>query len=153
MVLHLEEQVEFEALPERVWGLVGDFAALDRWTIGTKVLGVTGQGVGAVRVVSSGRHELVERLERLDPVAMVLEYRVLGGPLKAHDYVSSLSVALAGPGRSRVRWSATCTPAGVDPGKLELGLRTAYRQNLLNLAASLAGTEGGTISGRAVRAD
>ncbi|NDZ17576.1 hypothetical protein C7T35_23020 [Variovorax sp. WS11] len=146
MELQLQEEIVFEASPRAVWKVVSDFAALDRWTVGLKVICATGHGIGAVRTVRSGDHELRERLESLDDSTMHLVYCLLSGPLPAANYVSTLSVHAAGTGRSRVCWSASCTPAGVEPGKLERGLRKAYRRHLVSLASLLATPEGTSIT-------
>jgi hypothetical protein len=144
MELRLQEEIVIQASPRAVWEIVSDFEALDRWTVGIKVIHATGRGIGAVRTVRSGDRELRERLDGLDHGAMQLVYSVLSGPLPAENYVSTLCVHAAGPGRSRVCWSASCTPAGVEPARLERGLRRAYRRHLDFLASLLAEPPGGT---------
>lgn len=67
---------ELDAPIARVWNLISDFNALERWHPGITSCKPAGEN-GELRVVRIEDRRVVERLDRKDPVNHVLEYSIV----------------------------------------------------------------------------
>jgi hypothetical protein len=108
------------------WKLVGNFAD-DSWTQATFTL--EGDGVGALRSIPTPNGAIVERLERLDDVAMVLGYEsVSGSSFPATDYHGTFTVRATGVDSSEIEWAASYQTD--DPDAMKAALSRAYSGGL-----------------------
>jgi carbon monoxide dehydrogenase subunit G len=126
--IRIEEEIR--AAADAVWPVVSDFAGITRYMAGLERVEVQGQGIGAVRTVTvTGGSELQERLESFDPAARSFSYSILPGSMPVQNYLASVKLADAGPGRSRITWSARFDAAGLSEaqvGPLAKGMEQAY---------------------------
>jgi carbon monoxide dehydrogenase subunit G len=114
--------------PNQVWREVADFGGIVRWVDGVTECVVTGQGVGAVRLVTRNGRQIRERLATWDPREHVLAYELLPPhALPASDIRSTL--ALSGEGeRTLVTWRSEARipgDAAVLRGYIEPFFRTS----------------------------
>ena len=96
------------APPEAVWAIIGNFQDMSWHPAVTKTEGTGGSAPGATRTLSlQGGGQIVEKLEKYDPVAHTLFYRIEQVDpkvLPVTNYSSTLSVAPAPDGGSLVTW-------------------------------------------------
>jgi hypothetical protein len=137
-MVSISETIEIAAPAISVWEWVGDFHYPRRWTLGIDEQSSSLDTAGAIRRLRIGNAELVERLERHDPDALTLRYRMLAGPLPVSEYTSTLRVRALGPQHCRVEWSALCEARDIAEPKLQALLERAYRRNLIHLASLVA---------------
>ncbi len=118
--------------PDQVWREVGHFGGIARWVDGVTACEVTGQGVGAVRLVTRNGRQVHERLVMWDPQRHVLAYELLPPhALPASDIRSTLE--LTGDGeRTLVTWRSEARIEG-DAGILRGYIEPFFRTSLSNL--------------------
>lgn len=96
---------------EKVWSLIGDFAATPGPDIRVEVEeegDSTGAGVGAIRKITIGRIRLREILDAANPPHS-FRYRIIGGaPMK--EYRGQVNFEDIG-GATKIHWRADLTPA------------------------------------------
>ena len=100
------EQVTIDAPTDKVWGLIGNFSALQNWHPAVAESPVSkGNEEGSVRQVKlKGGGQITETLEAYDAAKMRYSYRAKdGGALPVTNYTSTLSVKADGA-RSVVEW-------------------------------------------------
>lgn len=125
--------VEVGAPADKVWPVVGDFAALDRWHPAVERCDADGAKAGSVRDLHLAGGGLIrERLENVDDKGQSLTYSILEGPLPVQDYVSTLRVDGSG-GRCTVRWSSEFKPAGMSEPEAVKVMEGVYKAGLDNL--------------------
>ncbi|MFI8003285.1 SRPBCC family protein [Streptomyces sp. NPDC086010] len=125
--------------PDRVWKLIGGFGSLPDWLPyipGSEL----GEG-GRVRSLTDKEGGvIVERLEAFDDEARTYSYSILSAPFPVTAYLSTLTVHEdSGPGASRVEWSGTFTPDGVDEAEAVGLFRGIYSDGLAALQSVFAG--------------
>lgn len=130
---------EMAAPAARVWELLSDFGSIDRWLPGAEKPEVTGEGVGAVRVVRMGGAEIHERLESLDPQARRFQYSIVKAPLPVENYLATISVEEIDAERSRVHWVTSFDALGVPEEAIAKGIEGAYRNALDGAAKTFGG--------------
>jgi carbon monoxide dehydrogenase subunit G len=138
----IELHEEIEAPAAAAWERLSDFGGLAGWMPGVASCEVEGEGVGAVRRVGfpGGGGSVEERLESCDDAARSLSYSILAGPLPVSDYLATIRVDEAGPGRCRVDWTARFElAAGVPEESVCNALRGAYGGALKALKKNLEG--------------
>lgn len=96
---------EIAAPADQVWDLIRDFGGIDRYTPGVDVT-CDGEGEGAVRTIAMGGASIVERCEKRDDDAKVLQYSIQESPLPLSNYLSTMKVSGSGDS-STLEWSAT----------------------------------------------
>ena len=106
----VREEGELGVSAEEAWKVVGDFVGLIEG-MGLPVE-VEGEGIGQTRKISMGPAPIVERLEERDEAAKKIVYSIVEGPLPVSSYVSTMQLADAGEGRSKLTWSSTFEPVG-----------------------------------------
>jgi len=118
--------------PDQVWREVGHFGGIAGWVDGVTACVVTGQGVGAVRLVTRNGRQVHERLVIWDPQLHVLAYELLPPhALPASDIRSTL--ALTGDGeRTLVTWRSEARIEG-DAAILRSYIEPFFRTSLSNL--------------------
>lgn len=100
------EQITINAPAEKVWAVIGNFAALQDWHPAVAESPADkGNAEGSVREIKlKGGGQLSETLERYDAAKMRYSYRAKdGGALPVSNYTSTLSVRAEGA-KSTVEW-------------------------------------------------
>src|SRR5437868_3940012 len=95
---------------DEVWKLVSDFGGLIE-ALGLPVE-VDGDGVGAVRTISMGGSDTVERLEALDNETKTLRYSMVRGPLPVENYLATMQFTALGDTRTKIDWTSSFDAAG-----------------------------------------
>ena len=128
----VREETELGAAPDEAWKLVGDFVGFIE-AMGLPVES-EGEGIGALRTISSGPEPVVERLEERDERARRIVYTIVSGPVPVVSYRSTIEVAAAGAGRSALTWTGTFEPApGVTEEKAISFVRSVYKSGIAGL--------------------
>ena len=128
----VREETELGVSPDEAWELIGDFVGFIE-AMGLPVES-EGDGVGALRTISSGPEPVVERLEERDEDAKRITYSIAKGRLPVVDYQSTMELASAGEGRSALTWTGTFEPApGVTEEKAASFVRAVYRSGIASL--------------------
>mgnify|MGYP001604208179 CR=1 FL=1 len=98
---------------QSVWDILGNFGGL---TVGGSItaFSVEGEGVGAVRTITMGGADIVERLEEFDTGAMALTYTIINDdcPLPVSGYSATIKVTSNGDNACTVEWVGTFEPKG-----------------------------------------
>jgi len=90
--------------PDEVWRQVGDFGGVIAWVDGITACAVTGQGIGAVRLITRNGRQVRERLVAWDPHSHVLAYELVPPHvLPACDIRSTLELS-GDRERTLVQW-------------------------------------------------
>ncbi|GAA4803435.1 SRPBCC family protein [Streptomyces ziwulingensis] len=131
--------IELPVPADRVWQLIGGFDSLPDWlpyiptsesSEGGRVRTLTNEDGGVI----------VERLETFDNAARSYSYSILQAPFPVTDYLSTIAVHEGtAPDRSRVEWSGTFTPDGIDDDEATALFHGIYADGLAALTQSLAG--------------
>lgn len=109
--LKVEETVVVKAPAAKVWALIADFCAIEKWHPGiAKCTGTGGNEVGATRVLTvaaEGNPQISEELQKYDAAAMTYKYKITQTDmniLPVTTYSAFLSVTDNGDGTSTVSW-------------------------------------------------
>jgi len=116
-----EVDIDIKADPDKVWAVVGDFGALDKWLPGVE--SCTQQGDD--RHLEMMNMKIVEHLERKDDAARQIVYGITDGvPVERHQ--ATITVSAAGDG-SKVTWAVDTDDAMTDM------MSQIYQQGLVAL--------------------
>lgn len=137
--LKSDQSVTIKAPADKVWAIVGDFGAMEKWhpaVKSTKVEGnkrtLTLQDGGTV--VEALQHKLDDKKE--------LKYEITGGTLPVSSYSSRINVKDLGNGETEVRWFGRYyrkyvlnppIPAGEDDESAQKAIDGIYSSGLANL--------------------
>lgn len=136
----VEVNEEIAASAAAVWERIRDFGGIASWMAGVEKCEVEGEGVGAVRSVTMGPMEVVERLESLDDGGRSLCYSLQQGRLPVENYLGTIRVTENGPASCRVDWSARYDVLeGAGEGDIEAAVGGAYSGSLQALKQQLEG--------------
>ncbi len=125
----------FDAPAGKVWALLADFGAIERWwpTEGPLLIErveLEGQGPGMVRHIFNrgARYSVSERLETLDPHERVLQLSILGrDPVRTAWYQATARLVELQDGRCRLDYeSEFSTPRGRE-NQTRDGILAAYQ--------------------------
>lgn len=134
----VQEECEFGVGIDDVWKMVGDFGGFIT-ALGIPVE-LDGEGIGQTRKITIGDAPTVERLEERDEGAHRLVYSIVSGAFPFRDYRSTMQLAEAGEGRTRLTWSCTFEPV---PGSSEEEgctlVRAIYQGGMGGMKAYLGG--------------
>ncbi|MGH2941240.1 MAG: SRPBCC family protein [Solirubrobacteraceae bacterium] len=135
---HIDITTTTAARPAAVYALLTDGASWPEWSpIDSFELEKPGaeapEGVGAVRVLRSGRTEGRDTIAELVPDRRFGYTHVSRLPMK--DYRANVDLEPDGGGGTRIRWQASFSPTYPGTGPL---LRLALRRFLRQCAAGLA---------------
>lgn len=109
----MTSKITIHAPADAIWQVISDFGAADQYLSGVTACTVEGEGVGALRTLTSiDGSMIVERLEALDEVAHQLSYALLTDtPFR--NCLTTMAVRNLGPDRAEVAWSATFEADGL----------------------------------------
>lgn len=103
------------ASADEVWATISDFNGAPNYIGGLATSTMEGEGVGAVRTVTTkDGTQVQERLERFDPATYLLSYAIIAGPLPMANYVATMQLQAAGHGQCTLQWSSTFEPSGAS---------------------------------------
>ena len=98
-----------------VFKVLGDFG---RIKVGGAITAfeLEGDGVGAVRTITMGGGQVIERLDEHDSEKLVFGYSILNedNPLPVSNYSSHVEITANGENACTVNWSGTFEPKGAD---------------------------------------
>lgn len=126
-----------EASAERVWGLLGDFGGIDRFSDAIEKCTVEGEGVGARRTLSMGAISLVERLEAFDGPGRRLQYSIVEGPLPMENYLATIEVREDGTDACTVDWSGSFDPKGISDEQAVAMVEGIYKGGIKGVKKTL----------------
>ena len=118
---------------DAIWQAISDFGAAGNYLPGVLICTVEGEGVGALRTLTSADGSMVvERLEALDGAARHLSYTLLTDtPFR--DCLTTMIVRELAPGQAELEWSATFQPEGIPVSEAVDMLEGALSANCLAL--------------------
>jgi hypothetical protein len=116
-----------------VWQVIRDFGAASQYLSGVVNCVVEGEGVGALRTLTStDGNTIVERLEMLDEANQRLSY-VLLTETPFRDCLTTMSVRDLGPSRAELEWSTTFKADGLPMEEAVELMEGALAVNCLTL--------------------
>ena len=132
--------VKISAPADAVWGILGDFDSMPKWMPGIETSEVNGEGVGAIRTVTSARVGTIkERLDAYDATSRSFSYSVLEGALPATNFSGRMQVVPEGAGACVVHWSCSFEPKGGPEDEVKERFAGIFQRSLENLAEVVAG--------------
>jgi hypothetical protein len=112
---------------QSVWDILGDFGGIK---VGGPITAFTldGEGVGAVRSITMGGANIVERLEEFDASGMALKYAIINDdcPLPVSGYSATIKVIGNGDSACTVEWVGTFEPKGAPEEAASKTVRGIY---------------------------
>jgi mxaD protein len=106
----VEESVDIAAPPEKVWGIVKNFGAINEWNPAVlKSVGTGGNENNATRTITLKTGDLVEGLDYYSEKEMDMLYRLSKEKvdvLPVSSYTAELKVLPGDGGGSKVTWTA-----------------------------------------------
>ena len=135
--LSVTREAIVERPPATVWKLVGSFNALDVWLPPVRGSSFTGNATqpGAIRMLDLGNNASVtEKLLSFSAGEYRYSYAFLSSPLPVKNYVATIELSAAGPGKTRVKWSSTFDADGAPDDKAKDAILGIYDAGLGKLA-------------------
>ena len=110
-----------------VFKILGDFG---RIKVGGAITAfeLEGEGVGAVRTITTGGGQVIERLDEYDSEKLVFEYSILNedNPLPVSNYLARVEITKDDETTCTVNWSGTFEPKGADEATASKVVRGIY---------------------------
>lgn len=137
----IDHTVETTGSPATVFALLADGSTWPTWSpIGSFELAEPGdgtpEGVGALRIFTTGRHRSTERVVTVEPYSVFSYTLEAGMPIK--DYVAKVTLTPTATGTS-INWHSTFRPRTPGTGWiLRRGLGDFIGQTVQGLAAAAA---------------
>lgn len=116
---------------QAVWNILGDFGGIKAGGHITE-FSLDGEGVGAVRTITMGGTNIVERLEEFDPEKRSLKYALLNddSPLPVSQYSATIEVISDGEDACTVKWIGSFEPKGVPKWLATKAVRSIYTRGI-----------------------
>jgi hypothetical protein len=122
-----------------VWNILSDFG-------GIKVGGaieafkIEGEGVGAVRTITTGGGQVIERLDVHDADSFTFAYSIINddNPLPVSSYSATVKITPNGDNACSVDWSGTFEPKGADEETASKVVRGIYTGGIRGAQKALA---------------
>lgn len=130
MTVTLNLRQTYDASPEDVWAVVGDFYAVHTWLPAVTATRRHDATRSRVAVLPDGS-EVVEQL--LGQGVRWQRYRVVGGAMPVAGFTAELRVEGVPGGTSEVVWQARFEPAGVPADKAEAVVRGVFEAGLASI--------------------
>lgn len=130
---HASSTIAIHAPADAVWRVISDFGAANQYLATTVKSTVAGEGVGAVRTLTTtDGGVIVERLEELDEAVHRLSYALLTDtPFR--NCATTVSVRGRSRGQCEVEWSATFQADGLPANEAVEMLEGALAANCRTL--------------------
>ncbi len=128
----------FPISAERLWGLIGDFGDMGKWSGRPPGACVqSGVGVGALRIITldDGR-QIVDRLTAEGP--MTYSYCIVSSPLPMKTYQATMAVTPVSDAASELTWSGEFEPAGLSDADAIAFVENMYRYGISLMQKTLA---------------
>lgn len=130
------EDIEANAID--VWNILSDFG-------GIKVGGpieafeIEGEGVGAVRTITMGGGQVIERLDQFDEDTLTFAYCIVNedNPLPVSNYSSIVKITADSDKSCTVDWTGTFEPKGVDEEAASKVVRGIYTGGIMGARKAL----------------
>ncbi len=118
---------------DAIWQVISDFGAAGQYLAGVVDWSVEGEGVGALRTLTSADGSaIVERLETLDAASQRLSYALLTDtPFR--NCMTTIAVRDLGRNQAELVWMATFQPDGIPASEAVELLESALAENCLAL--------------------
>jgi hypothetical protein len=138
----VSHSLEIEAPAGRVWALIADFGAIDRFSpIVVSCTTEGDDGVGQRRVLSLDNGTVtISRLEAIDHGARSLTYRILETKLPLDDYTSTVVVHEASGDTCEVVWTSEFNPKDATLAEATAFLDEGLTGSLRDLRAVFLGS-------------
>ncbi len=110
-----------EANAQKVWEILSDFGGIK---VGGPITAfkIEGEGVGAVRTITMGAGQVVERLDVKDLATLTFAYVILNddSPLPVSGYAAKVQITPDGDNACSVDWSGSFTPKGDEEAAVKV---------------------------------
>ena len=121
--------ITIHAPADAIWRVISDFGAGDQYLAGVVASTVEGEGVGALRTLTSADGStIVERLAVLDAAARRLSYALLTDTPFC-DCLTTMTLRDLGSSQAELTWSATFQPDGLPVSEAVELLEGALAEN------------------------
>ena len=118
---------------DAIWQVISDFGAAGQYLAGVVDCTVVGEGVGALRTLTSADGSaIVERLETLDAASQRLSYALLTDT-PFTNCLTTMAVRDLGSTQAELAWTATFQPDGLPASEAVDLLESALAENCLAL--------------------
>jgi hypothetical protein len=118
---------------DAIWQVISDFGAAGRYLSGVVDYTVEGEGIGALRTLTSADGgTIVERLETLDAASQQLSYALLTDT-PFSNCLTTMAVRDLGSNHAELAWTATFQPDGLPASEAVDLLEAALAENCLTL--------------------
>ena len=128
------------ASAEAVWEILGNFGGIK---VGGPITAfhMEGEGVGAVRTITMGGGQVIERLETFDPEQLTFSYVITNQdcPLPVANYSSVVQITRDGVDACTVEWTGTFEPRGVHEAQAIEIVTAIYAGGIKGASQALAG--------------
>ena len=131
------ETASFAVPASSLWALVSDFGAIDKIMEGIDECVLEGDGVGALRKVTTANGEIVESLDALDHENMTLVYSIVSGPMPFKDYSATMVVTADGDESCSLTWTGSFEASGVPAEKADRIASGVYRGGIAGYSKAL----------------
>jgi mxaD protein len=137
------ETITIKAPAAKVWALVGDFGAMEKWHPAVKSTKIEQKGGETLRTLTlQDGGTILERLKGKDDAGMQIKYEIIEGVVPVSGYNSKITVKDAGNGETTVEWFGRYyrkyvlnppIPAGEDDESAKKAIDGIYQSGLANL--------------------
>jgi len=118
---------------DAIWQVISDFGAAGQYLAGVADCMVEGEGVGALRTLTSADGStIVERLETLDAASQRLSYALLTDT-PFGKCLTTMAVRDLGPYQAELSWSASFQPDGLPESEAVALLESALAADCVGL--------------------
>ena len=130
---HAISTITIHVPADTIWQVISDFGAAGQYLAGVVDCMVEGEGVGALRTLTSADGSaIVERLETLDSASQRLSYALLTDT-PFSNCLTTMAVRDLGSTQAYLAWSATFEPDGLPESEAVDLLESALAENCLAL--------------------
>ena len=128
---HVTSTVTIHVPADAIWQVISDSGAAGQYLAGVVDCTVEGEGVGALRTLTSADGSaIVERLETLDAASQRLSYALLTDT-PFSDCLTTMAVRDLGSNQAQLTWSASFQPDGLPASEAVALLEGALAANCL----------------------
>ena len=128
------------ASAQQVWDILSDFGGIK---VGGPIEAFTieGEGVGAVRTITMGGGQVIERLDVHDTGAKTFTYSIQNddNPLPVSGYAATVTVTSKGDSACEVEWTGTFDVKGTDKETACKTVRGIYTGGIARARKTLGG--------------